>query len=165
MQISFETLLPFICKMLDFLNKSLENGMRILIKGKQNWLLLPLPWCTGERLCIQHPPERLTSWEPSLPGLSRPQLIFFCIYLHCRALTIPHSSSLITYLTPLVDWESLKGKICLPYFYKSQHLAPNGTQQGFHTKEGIHRTYKRILTTERHRGWKGDEVRVFLFSK
>lgn len=35
MQISFETQLPFICKMLDFLNKGLENGMRILIKGKQ----------------------------------------------------------------------------------------------------------------------------------
>lgn len=127
--------------------------MRILIKGKQLTAaaLRPLHWCTGEFLSIQHPPELLTSWEPSLPRLSRPQLIFFCIYLHCRALTIPHSSSFITYLTPLVDWESLKGKICLPYFYKSQHLAPNGTLQGFNTKEGIHRTYKGILTTKRQR--------------
>lgn len=138
--------------------------MWILIKGKQNWLLLPkalVHWWAP-----MHPTPTWASHqrEPSLPGLSRPQLIFFCIYLHCRALTIPQSSSLITYLTPLVDWESLKSKICLPYFCKSQHLAPNGTQQGFNTKEGIHRTYKGILTTKRHRGWKG-EVRVFLFTK
>lgn len=163
MQVSFETLLPFTCKVLHFLNRGLENGRRILIRGKQNWLLLPLPWRT-ERLRIQHPPERLTSWEPSLPGLSRPQLIFFCVYLHCRALTIRHGSSLITCLTPRVDWESLQRKIWA-YFNKPQHLAPNDTQQGFNTKEGIHRTYKRIWTITRHRGWKGDEVRVFLFTK